>query len=65
MQKVHVRTEMRKTIAVFSLVLWCALAVFAAEGKPVSYPSGNETVKGVLYAPAGAGPFPALVVVHE
>ena len=27
--------------------------------------SGDETVQGVLYTPAGKGPFPALIVIHE
>ncbi len=40
-------------------------AVFAADGKPVSYQSGSETVNGILYTPPGKGPFPALVVIHE
>lgn len=31
----------------------------------VSFPSGGETVHGVLYRPQGAGPFPAIVVIHE
>jgi len=38
---------------------------FAAEGKPVSYKSGDETVNGILYTPPGNGPFPALVVIQE
>lgn len=38
---------------------------FAATSKEVSYPSGDETVKGILYTPAGKGPFPAIVVIHE
>jgi carboxymethylenebutenolidase len=42
-----------------------AVSAFAADGKTVSYKSGDETVQGMLYAPAGKGPFPALVVVHE
>lgn len=42
----------------------------AAAGVPtqavaVSYPSGNETVAGYLVTPAGTGPFPAVVVIHE
>jgi carboxymethylenebutenolidase len=36
-----------------------------ADGKPVSYKSGDETVQAVLCTPAGKGPFPALLVVHE
>ncbi len=48
--------------------LWIVLLVtsaFAADSKPVSYKSGDETVQGVLYAPSGKGPFPALIVIHE
>jgi carboxymethylenebutenolidase len=30
----------------------------------VAYPSKKETVRGLLYRPAGAGPFPAVVAVH-
>src|SRR5690349_10792366 len=38
---------------------------FAATGKSVSYKSGDETVQGMLYEPAGKGPFPAVIVIHE
>jgi carboxymethylenebutenolidase len=38
---------------------------FAATSKEVSYKSGDETVKAILYAPAGQGPFPGIVVIHE
>lgn len=31
----------------------------------VSYSSGKDTVQGVLRRPAGTGPFPAVVVVHD
>lgn len=42
-----------------------AIASFAADGKPFSYKSGDETVDAILYTPQGKGPFPALVVIHE
>lgn len=50
------------------LLLFVALAAspsFAADGKSVSYKSGDETVQGLLYTPAGKGPFPAIIVIHE
>jgi carboxymethylenebutenolidase len=31
----------------------------------VSFPSGSETVHGVLYRPQGTGSFPAIVIIHE
>jgi carboxymethylenebutenolidase len=48
-----------------SVVLLATTLAFAADGKNVSYKSGDETVQGMLYTPAGKGPFPALIVVHE
>jgi len=50
-----------------SLILSLAFSVsaLAAVGKAVSYKSGDEPVSGILYTPAGKGPFPALIVVHE
>jgi carboxymethylenebutenolidase len=41
------------------------VASVAADGKSVSYKSGNDTVTGMLYTPTGIGPFPALIVIHE
>jgi carboxymethylenebutenolidase len=49
----------------FALILSLSLASFAADGKSVSYKSGDDTVTGILYTPAGKGPFPALIVIHE
>jgi len=37
----------------------------AVDSKNVSYKSGDETVNTVLYTPAGKGPFPAIIVIHE
>ena len=54
--------------SLFPLLLTFTLSVtsaFAADGKSVSYKSGDETVQSVLYTPAGKGPFPALIVIHE
>jgi carboxymethylenebutenolidase len=50
---------------VLSLVLGLSLSALAADGKPVSYKSGDEIVNGMVYTPAGKGPFPAIIVIHE
>src|SRR5574337_464882 len=53
-------------LTLLSVLLLCmAMSSFAADGKPVSYKSGDETVNAILYTPQGKGPFPALVVIHE
>jgi carboxymethylenebutenolidase len=46
-------------------LLLLPLAASAADGRAVTYKSGDETVTAMLYTPAGKGPFPALVVIHE
>src|SRR5215469_829187 len=53
-------------------VALCAMALFLAVLAPrlhaqqeVSFPSGDSTAHGMLYLPSGAGPHPALVVIHE
>lgn len=42
-------------------------AAYAADPVDVSYPSGSETVHGMLYTPAGGetGRHPAVIVIHE
>lgn len=47
------------------LILSLTVSAFAATPKNVSYKSGDEAVQGILYTPAGKGPFPAIVVIHE
>jgi len=54
-----------KRILALIAVLTLAASTWAADGKTVSYKSGDETVQGVLYAPSGKGRFPALIVIHE
>jgi carboxymethylenebutenolidase len=54
-----------KNFLVLSLLLALAASALAADSKPVSYKSGDETVQGSLYTPPGKGPFPALIVIHE
>src|ERR1039457_2193084 len=56
----------RKTLAVLACTLLLSCATFAETNKDVSYKSGDETVKAILYTPDGAhGKLPALVVIHE
>src|SRR4051795_5655795 len=47
------------------LLVLASLDSFAAEGKQVTYSSGNDKVHGMLYTPSGKGPFPAIIVIHE
>jgi carboxymethylenebutenolidase len=54
---------MKATVLV--MILLGALSSFAADGKQVSYKSGDDTVQGLLYTPKGNGPFPAIIVIHE
>jgi len=56
---------MKQSLAVALLILLCVSAALAADSKTVSYKSGDETVQGIVYTPAGKGPFPALIVIHE
>jgi carboxymethylenebutenolidase len=48
-----------------ALTVSLSLTAVAADGKSVTYKSGDESVTGILYTPAGKGPFPALIVIHE
>ena len=55
---------MKRTLLIV-LIAILASACYAADGKPVTYKSGADTVNAILYTPQGKGPFPALVVIHE
>ncbi len=54
-----------KILVLLLASLFMVAAALGATEKTVTYPSGNETVKGVLYTPPGKGPFPGVVVIHE
>ncbi len=54
---------MKSTLIVFVLLI--AISVLAATPKDVTYKSGDETVKGILFMPEGKRPFPGIVVIHE
>jgi carboxymethylenebutenolidase len=41
------------------------MSAFGATSKEVTYKSGDDTVKAILYTPEGKGPFPGIVVIHE
>ena len=52
-------------LLLLSLIAVFSLTAFAADGKSISYKSGDETVTDMLYTPPGKGPFPAIIVIHE
>jgi carboxymethylenebutenolidase len=54
-----------RSIFVCCLTLLLGATALAVTPREVSYKSGDETVHGLLYTPAGKGPLPAIVVIHE
>src|ERR1700740_3299935 len=59
------REIMKRVVWLTAFLLLLSMGSFAATASEVSYKSGDETVKGLLYTPVGRGPFPAIVVIHE
>jgi carboxymethylenebutenolidase len=47
------------------VLLFSTAVTFAATPQTVSYPSGDQTIQGLLYLPSGGGKHPAIVVIHE
>lgn len=56
---------MKRVVWLTAFLLLPSMGAFAATASDVSYKSGDETVKAVLYTPVGRGPFPAVIVIHE
>src|SRR6201982_3147699 len=56
---------MKRVVWLAAFLLLLSMSGFAATASEVSYKSGDETVKALLYTPVGRGPFPAIVVIHE
>lgn len=54
-------TSFRILASVLALTMLCAVARAA---ETVSFPGDDVTLKGILYRPPGAGPFPAVVALH-
>src|SRR5271166_4369339 len=54
-----------KKICLLTFIALLASTGFGADSKTVSYKSSDETVQALLYTPAGKGPFPAIIVIHE
>jgi carboxymethylenebutenolidase len=54
-----------KSILACVVALLLVAPAIAATSKDVSYKSGDETVKAILYTPEGKGPFPGIIVIHE
>jgi carboxymethylenebutenolidase len=52
-------------LPVVAALLVAASTLHAQDLREITFPSGPETGHGLLYEPAGPGPHPGLVVIHE
>src|SRR5215467_6439463 len=46
-------------------IFFSSISALGSTPKEVSYKSGDETVRGILYTPNSKGPHPAIIVIHE
>lgn len=56
---------MKRVALLACLVAVAPLLSASTQSKEVSFPSGSETVHGILYSPSSPGRYPAIVVIHE
>jgi carboxymethylenebutenolidase len=56
---------MRKIVLALFVLLLTTTTAFAADGKAVTFKSGDQTAQGLLFLPTGAGPHPAIIVIQE
>jgi len=56
--------SLRNFLCAISVTL-ALIAVNLNAQQPVTFPSGDSTAQALLYLPQGAGPHPALILVHE
>ncbi len=55
---------MQRTLVSIAALAACLSGAIASASDVVSFPSGSLTLRGVLFKPEGAGPFPALLYNH-
>ena len=53
-----------RALLLFLQAVICVAAVQAAHAEPVSFAGGDITLRGEIFRPEGAGPFPAIVALH-
>jgi carboxymethylenebutenolidase len=56
---------MKRLLVLASCLILTSPLFAASQPTEVSFPSGNETVHGLLYLPSTPGPHPAIIVIHE